>query len=142
MTPLSKPTDYDQLYPGRFIKAGLLLGKPVTLTIAAVDREKLPQDDGSERVRGVVSFRESDQQWVLNSTNGQCLRAMFGRDPQSWVGKRVTLVPERDRFGPEMVDAIRVLGSPDIESDVDAVIKMPRKKDRRRSLKNTSKGKD
>ena len=34
-----KPTVYDQLYPGRFIKAQELLGKKVTLTMTDVELE-------------------------------------------------------------------------------------------------------
>lgn len=134
-----KPVDYDELFPGRFLKAGLFNGKAVTLTIADVDAEPLPQDNGKDRTRGVLTFRETDKQLVLNSTNGQCIRAMFGRKVPDWIGKRVTFVPERDRFGREVVDAIRIAGSPDLSAPIDAEIRMPRKKPKFRKLEVTGK---
>lgn len=135
-----KPVDYDELFPGRFVKAGLFKARPGTLTIAAVDVEPLPQDDGTERMRGVISFRGTPKQWVLNSTNGQCLRAMFGKHLPDWIGKRVTLACEQDRFGRETVDAIRVQGSPDIAAAIEIEIKLPRRKPRTRHLERTTVG--
>ena len=129
-----KPVDYDELFPGRFLKAGLLLDKPITLRIRDVILEALPQDDGHYRVRGIVVFEKTDKQWVLNSTNGQCIKAMFGRTVKDWIGKRVTLGPERDKFGAETVDCVRVLGSPDIAAPITVMIKLPRRRDRPREL--------
>ena len=37
---LPKPVDWDELYPGRFLKAGEFKGKKPTLTIAAVNIEE------------------------------------------------------------------------------------------------------
>ena len=128
------PVNYDELFPGRFLKAGLFQGKDVTLEIVEVSVEELPQDDGSMRRRGIITFRETPLQLVLNSTNGQCIRAMFGTRIPDWVGKRITFRPEKDRFGREMVDAIRIAGSPDLSGPVDAMIRMPRKKDKKRTL--------
>lgn len=136
-TKLPKPVDYDQLFPGRFLKAGLFKGKNVTLTVVAVDVEKLPQDKGGDRVRGILSFKETDMQLVLNKTNGICVRAMFDRKPQDWVGKRITFAPEKDKFGREVVDAIRVVGSPDIAGSIDVEIRMPKKKPKKRTLTKT-----
>jgi hypothetical protein len=133
-----KPAHYDELFPGRFLKAGLLGGKAATLKIAAVDTEPLPQDNGRDRVRGILSFEKTDKQLVLNSTNGQCLRAMFGTKLPDWVGKRVTLKPDRDRFGREVVDCIRVAGSPDIAETITIEVQLPRKKPRSMTLEKTA----
>lgn len=132
------PVDYDELFPGRFLKAGLFRGKRHTLTIAAVEVEALPQDNGKDRDRGVISFRETPKQLVLNSTNGQCIRAMFGKTIANWIGKRVTLASEKARFGRETVDAVRVVGSPDIDHDIIATIALPRKKPVDRKLERTA----
>jgi hypothetical protein len=137
---MRKPVDYDEMFPGRFLKAGLFKGKPATLTIADVMLEDLPQDKGGERTRGILCFRQTKMQLVLNSTNGQCIREMFGRKPADWVGKSVTFVPEKDKFGRETVDAIRVQGSPDIKEAIEVEIRMPRKKPKIRRLVPTGKG--
>lgn len=134
-----RPSSWDEMYPGRFLKAGLFKGKPVTLTIADVTLEELPSDKGPDQTRGVLSFHKTPMQLALNKTNGVCLRAMFGKKPLEWVGKRVTFVPEQDKFGKETVDAIRIQGSPDMEHAIDVEIRMPRKKPKTRRLVVTGK---
>jgi hypothetical protein len=135
-----KPLNYDELFPSRFLKAGLFVAKNKTLTISDYDAEALPQDDGKEKTRGIITFRETKLQLALNSTNGQCLKAMFGTTLANWVGKRVTLCADKDRdpSGGGMVDCIRVAGSPDIVQDMTIEIKLPRRKPKTRTLRKTA----
>lgn len=122
-TTLKKPVDWDQLYPGRFVKAGDLLGKRVTVTITSVDLDELEGDKG-KKIKGIISFKETNKQLALNKTNGICLKAMFGRKLAEWEGKRVTLFP--GSWNGE--DCIRIWGSPDIAKDQDIEVQLPRKK--------------
>ena len=134
---MAKVVDFDELYPGRFIKAGDLKGRDWTLTIASVDLEEL-QDQKGKRGKGVISFSDAKKELVLNRTNGECLKAMFGRKLPEWVGKRVTLYPAK--IESDLSDlAIRVRGSPDIASDVSFDLCLPRKKPRKVLLKKTGK---
>ena len=129
---------YDQLFPSRFIKAGEFNGKPVTLTITGVEMDDLEKDDGTQHAAAIVSFKETKRQWVLIKTNAQCLVAMWGPDTDAWIGKRVTLFPERDASG--LSDSglcIRVKGSPDIPGPITATIKLPRRKPTARKLIKT-----
>ena len=121
---IKQVVDFDELYPGRFIKSGEFQGKKVTLTITDVITDELHDAQAGKKRRGIVSFRESEKQWVLNKTNGLCLKAMFGRCVVDWIGKKITLYPA-DYMGDT---AIRVWGSPDIEADFTAKIELPRKK--------------
>lgn len=123
----SKPVDFDELYPGRFLKAGEFAkakGGKALLTIAAVDIDELEGDDGNKKVKGIITFKEVPRQLAMNKTNGLCLRALFGRKVQEWVGKRVVLFS--DKWNGD--DCIRVYGSPDIQSDMKVEIKLPRRK--------------
>jgi hypothetical protein len=120
--------DFDQLFPNRFLKAGEFAGKDVTLTIASVKVEVLVGDKGEES-KGIVGFKETTKQLVLNKTNGLCIKGMFGRDTGNWLGKRVTLYPAKIDFGDSEI-AIRVRGSPDIAADTDVEVKLARKKPR------------
>lgn len=122
-TVLKKPVDWDQLYPGRFLKAGELQGKKITLTIKAVDLDELEGDKGKQ-IKGVISFEETTRQIALNKTNGICLREMFGRLLPKWPGKRVTWF--QDMWNGD--ECIRVWGSPDITQDAVVVVQLPRKK--------------
>jgi hypothetical protein len=131
-----KPVDWDELYPGRFLKAGLFGDKKVTLEITDVDAEALEGDKG-KKVKGVVSFRGTDMQLALNRTNGVCLREMFGRKVQEWIGKRVTLFASEWNGEP----CIRVWGSPDIASDMNIEVALPKRKPTRMTMHAMKNGK-
>lgn len=124
MSEKKKPVDWDELYPGRFLKAAELAGKKVTLTIADVDTEILEGDKGKE-LKGFLSFEKTGKQVVLNKTNGICLRAMFGRKLSEWLGKRVIFFA--GTWNGE--DALRIWGSPDLKESIDVEVKLPRRKE-------------
>jgi hypothetical protein len=119
-----KPTSYDQLFPGRFIKAAELLGKKVTLTIADIELEDLQGEDGGAKTKCIVSFRETQKKLVTCKTNGLCLKEMFGKELANWVGKRVTLFEDVWNGEP----CIRIWGSPDIEADMEVTVQLPRRR--------------
>lgn len=124
---LQKPTDWDELYPGRFFKAGDLRGEHLELEISAVDLEMLESDKGA-RIKGTLKFRNQDKGLALNKTNGSCLKAMFGRSVQQWVGKRVVWFPTTTKLGPKTEPCIRIFGSPDIAADMTVEIILPKRK--------------
>jgi hypothetical protein len=115
--------DFDELYPARFLKAGQLQGKKVTLKICDVHVEHLEGDAG-KKWKGIISFERTDQQLVLNRTNGTCLREMFGREVAKWIGRRITIYPAEWNGEP----CIRIWGSPELERDKTITIQLPRRK--------------
>ena len=121
---------FDDLYPGRFLKAGNLQGRNVTLTIASVQREGLVGDDGKEQQKATMLFRETQMGVVLCKTNGICIRAMFGDSLANWEGKRITLMPDVWNGEP----CIRIAGSPDIPKDITVTVTLPRRKPFTRKL--------
>lgn len=121
---MPKPTNYDELYPGRFIKAGLLKGNKVTMTIKDVDLEHLEDNTGKPKAKAIISFVERPLELVACKTNGLCLKAMFGKELSNWIGKKVTLFPSQ--WNGE--DAIRVWGSPEIERTFELSIELPRRR--------------
>ena len=50
---MPKPVNFDQLYPGRFMKAGQFLGKKVTLTVKDVDTEKLKDAENKDKIKAI-----------------------------------------------------------------------------------------
>ena len=142
MADLKKPNSYDALFPGRFLKAGLLDGKEWTLTVKDVALDEFDGDKGTE-IKAILVFVETKMQLMLNRTNAECMREMFGKKVrENWVGKRVTFMPDTDRFGSDMVDCIRIAGSPDIRADFDASIQLRSKggkiRVKKRSLRVTA----
>lgn len=131
--------DWDQLFPSRFLKSGEFKGKDVTLVIRRIRTEELPDDKGGARVRGVIGFDGTKKELVLNRTNGECIKGMFGRDTSKWIGKRVTLFPApfTDPFTGEVGTAIRVRGSPDLTADQTIEVKLPKKRPISMTMKAT-----
>jgi hypothetical protein len=133
---LPTPVDFDELYPGRFLKASEFKGKQVTLRIAGVQVEELVGDKGPQ-VKGIVSFERTEKSLCLNKTNGLCLKEMFGKKVQEWIGKRVTLFPALHDGEP----CIRVWGSPELDRDRDITIALPRKRPFTMTMHKTGTGK-
>ncbi len=125
---MAKPTNFDELYPGRFLKAGLLKGQKATVTISDVHLEELDGEKGIEQ-KAILSMAGKDKQLVLCKLNGLCVKAMFGPSISAWIGKRVTLWPT-DTIAPmkKGEECIRIWGSPDIEKDITIPIQLPRRK--------------
>lgn len=111
--------DFDVLFPNRFMKAGEFNGKDVTFKISSIVTEELEGVKGVQ-TKGIIQLEGQKKQWVLNKTNGLCLKQLFGRETAEWVGKRVTLFPAevRDPSTGDTTLAIRVRGSPDMKDAV------------------------
>jgi hypothetical protein len=132
---MATPVSYDELFPGRFLKAGLFKGHDVTVTIATVRTEELPSETGGTKVKGILSFEGKKMELVLNRTNGEAIKAMFGHVLADWIGKRVTLYPSTFNGEP----CIRIKGSPDIAAPVEYELKLPRKRPQKMRLLVTGK---
>jgi hypothetical protein len=96
--------DINEMFPGRYIKAQTLGGKPRIYRIATIEREKL--SDGS--TKPAVSFDEEHLKFILNRVNADAIAAFCGPNTDDWVGKLIELIPTRTQFGSKMVDAVRV----------------------------------
>jgi hypothetical protein len=120
-------SNYDELYPGRFLKSGEVAHNPV-YTIKEVYLDKLENDKGRDEPKGVISFEEIDQELTLNKTKGECLKGIFGKTIPEWIGKRVQLIVYPETFGKEKVDAVGIGGSPDIDADVTVHVTYRRRK--------------
>jgi hypothetical protein len=131
-----KPASFDQLYPGRFLKAGTLNGQKVTLTIKDYDLKELEGEDSAKKAKTIIHFAQTPMSLVACKTNGICLREMFGTKLAEWVGKRVTLFPSTWNGK----DCIRVWGSPDIAADMAVEVKLPRRKPIKMTMHRTTNG--
>ncbi len=140
--------DYGVGFLGQFITAAELVGKEPTLTIKRVTLEKVesmkPADDeggGKARDRIVVYFEESrsERGWLLNRTNAECLKELWGRETNEWIGKKVTLFVQNVRVGPKMEPGLRVTGWPDLSEPRNFDLRLPRKKPIRTTLLPTGK---
>jgi len=128
---------FDELYPGRFLKAGLFNGQPATFTIKDIAREELEGEKGPEP-KIVMSFAETPHPLVLAKVNAVAIKAMFGPQVTEWIGKRVTLYGTTTIMPlPTRKDepCIRVWGSPDIDEEIRCEWTPPRKRKLVQTLK-------
>ena len=86
---MTMPQNFDQLYPGRFLKAGHF-EQPRTLTIRHIEHQELEGEKGKE-TKTIFHFQEERLALVACKTNGICCREIFGQHVPSWIGKRITL---------------------------------------------------
>jgi hypothetical protein len=127
MSDFKEVNHVDDMFPTAYMKAGELGGNKPTYTIKHIEARAFEGDKGKQW-KGIATFEEIEQQWTINKTNMLCIKAMFGELVPAWYGKRIVLFPTKDRFGREIVDCIRVWGSPDIDRDITVEIKFPKKK--------------
>jgi hypothetical protein len=126
------------LTPSKYIKAIGFKGKDRTITITGVTLQEMEREDRTKETKGLISVAETPKQWILNVTNCKCLIAMFGRETDKWLGKKVTLYPAPNEMSESGV-AIRVRGSPELEKDITFTLKLARKKPKSLTLKATGK---
>lgn len=88
----------NQMFPSKYLAGADLAGKAVTVTIAAVNPEKMRDPQTHEQVtKYVVYFAESHsgKGLILNKTLAvQISRALSVDDTDAWKGSRITLYPE------------------------------------------------
>jgi hypothetical protein len=116
--------DYGLGFLGEYITAAELVGKTPTLTIGKVTLEKVESLKGDEDGAGKLK----DRGWLLNRTNAEALKEMWGRETNEWIGHKVTLFVVNVRVGKKMEPGIRVKGSPELTSPKTFELKLPRKK--------------
>jgi hypothetical protein len=94
-----------ELFPGKWLKADDLEGRPQLVTIESVKLE--PVEEGKPP-KPVLMFRGMTQGLILNKTNGQAIAAFLGEEADQWVGKKIVIFPTQAGFQGKMVACIRV----------------------------------
>jgi hypothetical protein len=98
----------NDMFPSRFLKSADFKDDETKIfTITGVRKEVLGQGDEKES-KNIVSFAETDKEFILNKTNAVTISKFLTAETDNWTGKRVALhvmdVPMRG----EMVQGIRV----------------------------------
>lgn len=97
------------LFPSKFVAASDLLAQDCTVTIAAIKKEPVGQD---EEERPVLYFAGYTKGMVLNRTNAKRISTFYGQEVEGWIGKPITLYPSETEFAGETVPCIRVRQTP------------------------------
>lgn len=137
------PDDYALFFDSRFLKAADLGGVDRTLEIERVKFELMPsmKDHETKDLKGSLVFKGKRKILGLNRTNAECIVRLFGRNPKTWAGHKLTIYPttvKMKKDGESVEEpCIRVRGSPDLERDITFTLRLPRKKPVRVTLKKT-----
>lgn len=98
-----------EVYASAYVKASELPAEPVTLTIQAVAKENVKNDDGSKQDKLVLRFQGAKKRLVLNTTNCGFLCAHLGDETDLWIGRQVVVAKVKVPYQGGMVDAIRIV---------------------------------
>jgi len=123
------PKSYSELFDNPFINSDDLGDEIKCAKIKTVMKSIVKDNQGNEKMKGILVFENAKKQMVLNRTNGECIKAMFGTKITNWIGKRIYIYAADKKyvqFGTEK--AIRIWGSPDIEKGITAEVKLPKRK--------------
>ena len=97
--------DIDNEYPSNWLKCADLGGAAHVVTIESVQRETV-----GEMTKPAVHFASGQgfKPLLLNVTNKEAIKNLYGRETDAWKGKRIELYPDRVLFRSEMVECVRV----------------------------------
>lgn len=96
--------DIDSAFPGKYLKASDLKDRDARVVIGQVVMEVM--NDGKSKP--VIFFRNKGKGLVLNISNKNTIKEMFGAQTEQWIDKQITLYPTKVEMRGEMVDAIRI----------------------------------
>lgn len=99
---------YELLFPGEYLREADLRGNEAVVTIESIAMETLRMTGGGQAQKPVIRLKGTEKKLVLNKTNAKAIAAQLGKDTDDWIGKKIRLIPAKDRFGKEMVDCIRI----------------------------------
>lgn len=116
----------DLFPPSEYLKSADVeaAGGEMEFTIKGVERREYDEDDGSKKVKGVLTFAETESKLALNVTNNHVLQDMYGAKDidtaAGWIGKKIILYVEMTKFQGKEVPGIRIRKLGGKQFDIDA----------------------
>ena len=101
----------DDSFPTAWLKADDV-EKDIDLTIKGVSQERIGQ--GEDDFKPVVYFLETEKGLVLNVTNKETIKKLYGKETDDWQGKRITLFQTQVEYQGKPTLAIRVRLKPPV----------------------------
>ena len=87
-----------------FLKAEDLKGRRVDVVISKAETQEI---GGVNKI--VLSFDGKEKQLVCNITNARIIASLFeSSETGDWLGREITLRPDKTNFQGDLVDCIRV----------------------------------
>lgn len=101
--------NYRLCYPSEYLAAVDLMEKgEVNVTIESLTQEEIKAEGRCDK-KWVMRFRGAHKRLVMNKTNlKRIARALGSCETNDWIGKTITLHPDKCNAFGETVDCIRV----------------------------------
>ena len=94
-------------FPSKWLRADDVGDRPIPVTIADVRQEEVGDDQ-----RMVLYVEGQSRGIILNKTNANRIKELYGNDTDDWVGERVALYTELVSFQGKTTNSIRVREAP------------------------------
>ena len=101
----------EDFYPNKFLKPANV-EEDVLVTINEVGSDSFKDDDGTQRRKPILYFKESVKPLILNRTNFTRIAEIAGDDTEDWHGTRLILYPDTVSMCGKNVATIRVRPAP------------------------------
>ncbi len=109
MSSIKQFPHFELLFPGKYAKASDLRDASATVVIEAINpEEELVMTGGKKDVKPCLRLRGKQKAFVLNKTNARAIAAVYGTNPNDWIGKAIVIAPRMVEAHGKMVEAIRV----------------------------------
>jgi hypothetical protein len=95
--------NFNQLFPSKYVSAADLTYGPKVLRIAGISQKQM----GDGEIKPVVAFHDG-KPMVLNRTNGEMLRNLYGSDLSGWIDQPIELYATTTQFGFKTVECVRL----------------------------------
>ena len=90
-------------YPSKWLKSDDVGDRTIAATIADVRQEEV-----GDQLKLVAYFEGSTKGMVLNRTNADSIKDLYGDDTEDWVGERIALYTTMVNFQGKSTKSIRV----------------------------------
>jgi hypothetical protein len=122
-----------KLHPSKYLAAADFEGQRLTVTLLEIKRRVIEGGDEDKEKAGdekaMARFEGVPKLCIWAKTNSLACQLMFSSEfSEKWVGHKITLASRKARRGKQMVDSIRVIGSPEITKPMHDVYSHPRGK--------------
>jgi len=122
--------DYKQLFTGKYLASPDLGPREVSVKIVRITSELVKDEEKkTERHRWIAFFEGKDKGMLLNRSNAILIAAIAKSDKtEDWIGHSITIGVRKVKMGGDLVDGLRVVGSPELSAPLTVSIRLPRKK--------------
>lgn len=84
-------------------------GEELLVTIEKFEgEEEVKNNDGKASLKTVLYFKENVPKMIMNITNGNTISALYGSQPEKWIGKQVQIFATPVKAFGKTQDALRI----------------------------------